>query len=71
MTTQVRKNVMDSLLMARAVALLSLPPTCCQTGDGLCHHPGAENYWPARLGGHICEPVMALWGLPGEAATVL
>lgn len=21
--------------------------------------------------GHICEPVMALWGLPGEAATVL
>ncbi len=19
--------------------------------------------------GHICEPVMALWGLPGEAAT--
>ncbi len=57
--------------MARAVAYYRYHQPAAKRGDGLCHHPGAENYWPARLGGTICEPVMALWGLPGEAATVL
>ncbi len=52
--------------MARAVALLSPRPPAAKRGDGVCHHSGAENYRPLDWVGHICEPVMALWGLPGE-----
>ncbi len=50
--------------MARAVALLSPDQPAAKRGDGVCHHSGAENTGLLDWVGHICEPVMALWGLP-------
>lgn len=72
MTTQVRKNVMDMFIDGArrgfTIATTNLLPNVVMAFviiqalkiTGLLD-------WV----GHICEPVMALWGLPGEAATVL
>lgn len=70
MTTQVRKNVMDMFIDGArrgfTIATTNLLPNVVMAFviiqalkiTGLLD-------WV----GHICEPVMALWGLPGEAAT--
>lgn len=72
MTTQVRKNVMDMFIDGArrgfTIATTNLLPNVVMAFviiqalkiTGLLD-------WV----GHICEPVMVLWGLPGEAATVL
>lgn len=72
MTTQVRKNVMDMFIDGArrgfTIATTNLLPNVVMAFviiqalkiTGLLD-------WV----GHICQPVMALWGLPGEAATVL
>lgn len=72
MTTQVRKNVMDMFINGArrgfTIATTNLLPNVVMAFviiqalkiTGLLD-------WV----GHICQPVMALWGLPGEAATVL
>ena len=72
MTTQVRKNIMDMFIDGArrgfTIATTNLLPNVVMAFviiqalkiTGLLD-------WV----GHICEPVMALWGLPGEAATVL
>ena len=68
MTTQVRKNVMDMFIDGArrgfTIATTNLLPNVVMAFviiqalkiTGLLD-------WV----GHICEPVMALWGLPGEA----
>ncbi|BEA02576.1 hypothetical protein VEE15_25590 [Escherichia coli] len=52
MTTQVRKNVMDMFIdgARRGFTIATYQPAA-KRGDGVCHHSGAENYRPARLGG--------------------
>lgn len=72
MTTLVRKNVMDMFIDGArrgfTIATTNLLPNVVMAFviiqalkiTGLLD-------WV----GHICQPVMALWGLPGEAATVL
>ncbi len=72
MTTQVRKNIMDMFIDGArrgfTIATTNLLPNVVMAFviiqalkiTGLLD-------WV----GHIREPVMALWGLPGEAATVL
>ena len=71
MTTQVRKTSWICLSMARAVAFTIattnlLPNVVMAFVIQALKITGLLDWV-----GHICEPVMALWGLPGEAATVL
>ena len=72
MTTQVRKNVMDMFIDGArrgfTIATTNLLPNVVMAFVSIqaLKITGLPDWV-----GHICEPVMALWGLPGEAATVL
>ena len=72
MTTQVRKNVMDMFIDGArrgfTIATTNLLPNVVMAFAII---QALKITGLLDWVGHICEPVMALWGLPGEAATVL
>ena len=72
MTTQVRKNVMDMFIDgARRGFTIATPNLLPNVVMAFVIIQALKITGLLDWVGHICEPVMALWGLPGEAATVL
>ena len=72
MTTQVRKNVMDMFIDGArrgfTIATTSLLPNVVMAFVII---QALKVTGLLEIVGRVCEPVMALWGLPGESATVL
>ncbi|MEH0017967.1 nucleoside recognition domain-containing protein, partial [Citrobacter portucalensis] len=72
MTTQVRKNVMDMFIDGArrgfTIATTSLLPNVVMAFVII---QALKVTGLLEVVGRVCEPVMALWGLPGESATVL
>ena len=72
MTPQVRKNVMDMFIDGArrgfTIATTSLLPNVVMAFVII---QALKVTGLLEIVGRVCEPVMALWGLPGESATVL
>ena len=72
MTAQVRKNVMDMFIDGArrgfTIATTNLLPNVVMAFVII---QALKITGLLTLVGDVCQPIMALWGLPGEAATVL
>ncbi|WP_312951186.1 YjiG family protein [Superficieibacter sp.] len=72
MTVQARKNVMDLFIDGArrgfTIATTSLLPSVVMAFVII---QALSVTGLLEIVGSICQPIMALWGLPGEAATVL
>ncbi len=72
MTTQIRTNVMDMFIDGArrgfTIATTSLLPNVVMAFVII---QALKVTGLLEVVGRVCEPVMALWGLPGESATVL
>ncbi|MFP2240025.1 YjiG family protein [Pseudescherichia vulneris] len=72
MTTQAHKNVMDMFIDGArrgfTIATTSLLPNVVMAFVII---QALKVTGLLEIVGKVCEPIMALWGLPGEAATVL